>query len=192
MRRSSRRESPDFTYLAYYVYSELPPRRRPAATSCWTLKDYIPKCRSGDQSAQPMRSTCVFQFYASGRQIESDFDPSNAWVISACSSSITTVRTANTGSGQIYPITATAYRRLQFCSGEPAVQMDTHKKPTFSGLPDYQQGWRAPPNVTSPRSTSTFNAPVEGRKKAEARWYSDAIWNTQHRISKTWKSVDTL
>jgi hypothetical protein len=188
---------PDFTYLAYYVYSELPPERKPADIVLDTLKD-VPVGTPIEEIKRAADAFGLdFSFMRAVAKIESDFDPKQRTGSYIGLFQLNNYEFTKYGSGQITSARdnaiAAAYK---FVTEATLFEMDTHKKPTFSDLYlIHQQGWQgAAEHVAHPERIAWMSmcATDEGREKGE-RWCKRAIWgNTLPDIKKTWKSVEKL
>ena len=188
---------PDFAYLAYYVYSELPPERRPADIVLDTLKD-VPVGTPIEEIKRAADAFGLdFSFMRAVAKIESDFDPKQRTGSYIGLFQLNNYEFTKYGSGQITSARdnaiAAAYK---FVTEATLFEMDTHKKPTFSDLYlIHQQGWQgAAEHVAHPERIAWLSmcATDEGREKGE-RWCKRAIWgNTLPDIKKTWKSVEKL
>jgi hypothetical protein len=188
---------PDLTYLAYYVYSELPPERKPADIVLDSLKDVA----AGTPVEEIKRAADAFgldfSFMRAVAKIESDFDPKQRTGSYIGLFQLNNYEFTKYGSGQITSARdnaiAAAYK---FVTEATLFEMDTHKKPTFSDLYlIHQQGWQgAAEHVAHPERIAwkSMCATDEGREKGE-RWCKRAIWgNTLPDIKKAWKSVEKL
>jgi hypothetical protein len=188
---------PDFAYLAYYVYSELPPERRPADIVLDTLKD-VPVGTPIEEIKRAADAFGLdFSFMRAVAKIESDFDPKQRTGSYIGLFQLNNYEFTKYGSGQITSARdnaiAAAYK---FVTEATLFEMDTHKKPTFSDLYlIHQQGWQgAAEHVAHPERIAwqSMCATDEGREKGE-RWCKRAIWgNTLPDIKKAWKSVEKL
>ncbi len=188
---------PDFTYLAYYVYSELPPERKPADIVLDTLKD-VPVGTPVEEIKRAADAFGLdFSFMRAVAKIESDFDPKQRTGSYIGLFQLNNYEFTKYGSGQITSARdnaiAAAYK---FVTEATLFEMDTHKKPTFSDLYlIHQQGWQgAAEHVAHPERIAwqSMCATDEGREKGE-RWCKRAIWgNTLPDIKKAWKSVEKL
>ena len=188
---------PDLTYLAYYVYSELAPERKPADIVLDSLRD-VP---AGTPVEEIKRAADAFgldfSFMRAVAKIESDFDPRQRTGSYIGLFQLNNYEFTKYGSGQITSARdnaiAAAYK---FVTEATLFEMDTHKRPTFSDLYlIHQQGWQgAAEHVAHPERIAwkSMCATDEGREKGE-RWCKRAIWgNTLPDIKKAWKSVEKL
>jgi hypothetical protein len=188
---------PDPTYLAYYVYSELPPERKPADIVLDSLKDVPPGTPVEEIKRAADAFGLDFSFMRAVAKIESDFDPKQRTGSYIGLFQLNNYEFTKYGSGQITSARdnaiAAAYK---FVTEATLFEMDTHKKPTFSDLYlIHQQGWQgAAEHVAHPERIAwkSMCATDEGREKGE-RWCKRAIWgNTLPDIKKAWKSVEKL
>jgi hypothetical protein len=187
----------DLNYLAYYVYSELPPERRPADIVLDSLKD-VPVGTPIEEIKRAADAFGLdFSFMRAVAKIESDFDPKQRTGSYIGLFQLNNYEFRKYGSGSITSARdnaiAAAYK---FVTEATLFEMDTHKKPTFSDLYlIHQQGWQgAAEHVAHPERIAwqSMCATDEGREKGE-RWCKRAIWgNTLPDIKKAWKSVDKL
>jgi hypothetical protein len=187
----------DLNYLAYYVYSELPPERRPADIVLDTLKD-VPLGTPIEEIKRAADAFGLdFSFMRAVAKIESDFDPKQRTGSYIGLFQLNNYEFKKYGSGVITSARdnaiAAAYK---FVTEATLFEMDTHKKPTFSDLYlIHQQGWQgAAEHVAHPERIAWMSmcATDEGREKGE-RWCKRAIWgNTLPDIKKAWKSVEKL
>jgi hypothetical protein len=188
---------PDLSYLVYYVYSEVPPEKKPAETVLDTLKD-VPV---GAPIEEIKRASDVFgldfSFMKTVAKIESDFDPKQRTGSYIGLFQLSKYEFGKYGSGDITSprdnAIAAAYKFIT-----EAIQFEwaTHKKPTFSDLYlIHQQGWQgAAEHVAHPERIAweSMCATDEGREKGE-KWCKRAIWgNTLPDVKHAWKSVDKL
>jgi hypothetical protein len=184
-------------YLAYYVYSELPPERRPADIVLDSLKD-VPVGTPVEEIKRAADAFGLdFSFMRAVAKIESDFDPKQRTGSYIGLFQLNNYEFKKYGSGSITSARdnaiAAAYK---FVTEATLFEMDTHKKPTFSDLYlIHQQGWQgAAEHVAHPERIAWMSmcATDEGREKGE-RWCKRAIWgNTLPDIKKAWKSVEKL
>jgi hypothetical protein len=184
-------------YVAYYVYSELPPERKPADIVLDSLKD-VPVGTPVEEIKRAADAFGLdFSFMRAVAKIESDFDPKQRTGSYVGLFQLNNYEFKKYGSGSIISARdnaiAAAYK---FVTEATLFEMDTHKKPTFSDLYlIHQQGWQgAAEHVAHPERIAWMSmcATDEGREKGE-RWCKRAIWgNTLPDIKKAWKSVDKL
>jgi hypothetical protein len=188
---------PDLSYLVYYVYSEVPPERKPAEIALDTLKD-VP---IGTPIDEIKRASDVFgldvSFMKTVARIESDFDPKQRTGSYIGLFQLSKYEFGKYGSGDITSprdnAIAAAYK---FITEAILFEWATHKKPTFSDLYlIHQQGWQgAAEHVAHPERIAweSMCATDEGREKGE-KWCKRAIWgNTLPEVKHIWKSVDKL
>jgi hypothetical protein len=188
---------PELAYLAYYVYSELPPERKPADIVLDSLRD-VPVGTPVEEIKRAADAFGLdFSFMRAVAKIESDFDPKQRTGSYIGLFQLNRYEFTKYGSGQITSARdnaiAAAYK---FVTEATLFEMDTHKKPTFSDLYlIHQQGWQgAAEHVAHPERIAwkSMCATDEGREKGE-RWCKRAIWgNTLPDIKKAWKSVEKL
>ena len=187
----------NLTYVAYYVYSELPPEKRPADIVLDSLKN-VPQ---GSVIEEIKRAADAFgldfNFMKTVAKIESDFDPKNRTGQYIGLFQLSKQEFNKYGSGEITNARdnsiAAAYK---FVNEATLFELDTHKNPNPSDLYlIHQQGWQgASEHVQHPERIAwqSMCATDEGKEKGE-RWCKRAIWgNTLPAIKSVWKSVDKM
>jgi hypothetical protein len=185
------------SYLADYVYSEVPPDRKPADTVLDALKD-IPV---GTPVEEIKRASEVFgldfNFMKAVAKIESGLDPKQRTGSYIGLFQLSKYEFAAYGSGDILNsrdnAVAAAYK---FATSAILFELSTHKKATFSDLYlIHQQGTRgAEEHVNHPDRIAwkSMCATDEGKQKGE-QWCKRAIWeNTLPEVKHIWKSVENL
>ena len=185
------------SYLADYIYSEVPPERKPADTVIDALKD-IP---IGTPVEEIRRASEVFgldfNFMKAVAKIESGFDPKQRTGSYIGLFQLSKYEFATYGSGDILNArdnaVAAAYK---FATTAMLFELSTHKKTTFSDLYlIHQQGTRgAEEHVNHPDRIAwkSMCATDEGKQKGE-QWCKRANWeNTLPEIKQVWKSVENL
>jgi hypothetical protein len=185
------------SYLADYVYSEVPPARKPADTVLDALKD-IPV---GTPVEEIKRASEVFGldfgFMKAVAKIESDFDPKQRTGSYIGLFQLSKDEFAAYGSGDILNArdnaVAAAYK---FATSAMLFELSTHKKATYSDLYlIHQQGTRgAEEHVNHPDRIAwkSMCATDEGKQKGE-QWCKRAVWeNTLPEVKHIWKSVENL
>jgi hypothetical protein len=192
---SSQQDHP--SYLADYVYSEVPPDEKPADTVLDSLKD-IPV---GTPIEEIKRASDAFgldfNFMRAVARIESDFDPKQRTGSYFGLFQLSKSEFAKYGSGDILNArdnaVAAAYK---FATEDILFELNTHKKASFGDLYlIHQQGTRgAEEHVNHPDRIAwkSMCATGEGKEKGE-KWCKRAIWeNTLPEIKRIWRSVDNL
>jgi len=187
----------NLTYVAYYVYSELPPEKRPADI----VLDSLKSIQQGTVIEEIKRAADAFgldfNFMKTVAKIESDFDPKNRTGQYIGLFQLSKQEFAKYGSGEITNArdnaVAAAYK---FVNEATLFELDTHKNPSPSDLYlIHQQGWQgASEHVLHPERVAwqSMCATDEGKEKGE-RWCKRAIWgNTLPAIKHIWKSVDNM
>jgi hypothetical protein len=187
----------DFTYLADYVYSEVPPDTKPADTVLQTLQD-VPM---GTPMEEIKLASKAFgldpTFMAAVAKVESDFDPNQRTGSYIGLFQLSHYEFDRYGSGDITNVRdnsiAAAYK---FITAAILFEIDTHKKATLDDLYlIHQQGWQgAAEHVGHPERIAwqSMCATDEGHDKGE-KWCKRAIWqNTLPTVKSVWKSVDNL
>ncbi len=185
------------TYLAYYVYAEHPPDRKPAELALDALKD-VPV---GTPLQEIKRAAVAFgldyNFMKAVAKVESDFDPKQRTGSYIGLFQLSRYEFAKYGSGDILNARdnamAAAYK---FINDATQFEWDTHKNPTFSDMYlIHQQGWQgAAEHVSHPGwiAWKSMCATDEGKEKGE-KWCKRAVWqNTLPDIKHMWKSVENL
>jgi len=185
------------SYLADYVYSEVPPDRKPADTVLDALKD-IPIGTPVEEIGRVSEVFGLdFSFMKAVAKIESDFDPKQRTGSYIGLFQLSKEEFATYGSGDILNArdnaVAAAYK---FATSAILFELNTHKKATYSDLYlIHQQGTRgAEEHVNHPDRIAwkSMCATDEGRQKGE-QWCKRAIWeNTLPEIKHVWKSVENL
>ena len=187
----------DLSYLADYVYSEVPPDKKPADIVLDSLKD-IPV---GTPVEEIRRASVAFglnfNFMKAVAKIESDFDPKQRTGSDIGLFQLSNNEFARYGSGDILNARdnaiAAAYK---FATAAMLFELNTHKKATISDLYlIHQQGTQgAEEHVNHPDSIAwkSMCATDEGKQKGE-KWCKRAIWeNTLPAVKHVWKSVENL
>jgi hypothetical protein len=188
---------PDLSYLAYYVYSEVPPETKPADTVLQAVKE-IPESAPLNEIelASAVLGIDVSFMKAVGR-IESGFDPKQRTGSYIGLFQLSHYEFDKYGAGEITDsrdnAVAAAYK---FITAAILFEINTHKKPTLSDLYlIHQQGTQgAEEHVSHPERIAwkSMCATDEGRLKGE-KWCKRAIWqNTLPAIKQIWKSVENL
>jgi hypothetical protein len=187
----------DFRYLIYYVWSELPPVKKPADIVLRSLKD----TPVGTPVEEIKRASDAFgldfNFMKAVARIESGFDPKQHTGSYIGLFQLSNYEFNKFGSGQILDprdnAVAAAYK---FITEGILFEWVTKKKPTLSDLYlIHQQGWEgAAEHISQPNRIAwkSMCATSEGREKGE-KWCKRAIWrNTLQAVKDAWKSVDKL
>lgn len=187
----------DFSYLADYAYSEVPPAKNPAEIVLELLAD-IPVGTPIDEIKLASDAFGLdFTFMKAVARIESDFDPNQRTGSYIGLFQLSNYEFARFGSGDITSprdnAVAAAYK---FATAAVLFEIDTHIKPTLFDLYlIYQQGWQgAAEHVTHPERIAwqSMCATDEGHDKGE-KWCKRAIWqNTLPDIKRIYKSVENL
>ena len=189
--------TPDFRYLIYYVWSELPPAEKPAETVLKSLKDIPP----GTAVEEIKRAAEAFgldpNFMKAVAKIESGFDPKQRTGSYVGLFQLSKYEFGKFGSGEILEsrdnAVAAAYKVI---TEGILFGWVTHRTPTLSDLYlIHQQGWEgAAEHINQPDRIAwkSMCATSEGREKGE-KWCKRAIWrNTLPAVKTAWKSVDKL
>lgn len=187
----------NFSYLAYYVYSEIPPDKKPADT----VLDSLKKLPMGTPVEEIRRAADAFgldfNFMKAVAKIESGFNPKQRTGSYIGLFQLSNYEFREFGSGKITdPRDNSVAGAYKFATEALLFEYGTGKKPTFSDLYlIHQQGWQgAAQHVSHPDRVAwkSMCATDEGKEKGE-RWCKRAIWgNTLPAIKHLWKSVDKL
>jgi hypothetical protein len=188
---------PDFQYLIYYVWSELPPAEKPADIVLRSLK----ATPAGTPVDEIKRASAAFgldsNFMEAVAKIESGFDPKQRTGSYIGLFQLSKQEFNKFGSGQIRDSrdnsVAAAYKII---TEGILFEWVTHKEPTLSDLYlIHQQGWEgAAEHISHPDRIAwkSMCATSEGMEKGE-KWCKRAIWrNTLPAVKTAWKSVDKL
>ncbi len=187
----------DFRYLICYVWSELPPAEKPAATVLRSFKD-IPL---GTPIEEIKRASDAFgldfTFMKAVAKVESGFDPKQRTGSYIGLFQLSKYEFGKFGSGDILNprdnAVAAAYKII---TEGILFQWVTGRKPDLNDLYlIHQQGWEgAAEHISQPDRIAwkSMCATSEGREKGE-KWCKRAIWgNTLPSVKDAWKSVDKL
>ena len=190
-------ETPDLSYLADYIYSEVPPPETPTKTVLRALKE-IPE---GTPREEVKRAAEAFgldvTFMEAVAKIESDFDPKQRTGSYIGLFQLSRREFDRYGSGEITDARdnaiAAAYK---FAVAAIMFELETHKKATPADLYlIHQQGTQgAAEHVAHPDRIAweSMCATEEGKVKGE-RWCKRAIWqNTLPDVKEVWGSVEKL
>ena len=187
----------NFSLLAYYVFSEIPPDEKPADTVLTTMKD-LP---IGTPVEEIKRASDAFgldfNFMKAVAKIESGFNPKQRTGSYTGLCQLSNSEFKQNGSGNITdPRDNAVAGAYKFATEALLFEYETGRKPTFSDLYlIHQQGWQgAAQHVSHPNRIAwrSMCATDEGKEKGE-RWCKLAIWrNTLPAIKQVWKSVDKL
>ena len=187
----------DFHYLAYYVYSEVPPEEKPADTVLNSLKD-IPLGTPIEEIRHAADAFGLdFGYMKAVAKIESDFDPKQRTGSYIGLYQLSKYEFNRYGDGDILNARDNAIAAAYKIIVEAELfELRTHKKPTLSDqYLIHQQGIQgAEEHVGHPERIAwqSMCATEEGQQKGE-KWCRRAIWqNTLPEIKKIWKSVDNL
>ena len=187
----------NFSLLAYYIFSEIPPDEKPADTVLKTMKD-LP---IGTPVEEIKRASDAFgldfNFMKAVAKIESDFNPKQRTGSYIGLFQLSKNEFKEYGSGNITdPRDNSIAGAYKFATEALLFEFEIGRKPTFSDLYlIHQQGWQgAAQHVSHPKRIAwkSMCATDEGKEKGE-RWCKLAIWgNTLPDIKHVWKSVDKL
>jgi hypothetical protein len=178
------------SYLADYVYSEVPPDRKPADTVLDALKD-IP---IGTPVEEIKRASEVFgldfNFMKAVAKIESGFDPKQRTGSYIGLFQLSKYEFAVYGSGDILNARDNAVAAAnKFATSALLFELSTLKKPTYSDLYlIHQQGTRgAEEHVNHPDRIAWKSMCATGEECKRAIWE-----NTLPEVRHIWKSVENL
>ncbi len=187
----------NFSVLAYYIFSEIPPDKKPADTVLETLKN-IPNGTIVEEIKRASDAFGVdFNFMKAVAKIESDFNPKQRTGSYIGLFQLSKYEFKQYGSGEITnPRDNAIAAAYKFATEALLFNSQTSKNPTFSDLYlIHQQGWQgAAEHVRQPKRIAwkSMCATDEGREKGE-RWCKRAIWgNTLPAVKHIWSSVDKL
>jgi hypothetical protein len=187
----------NFSVLAYYVFSEIPPDKKPADTVLETVKN-IPIGTIVEEIKRASDAFGVdFNFMKAVAKIESDFNPKQRTGSYIGLFQLSKYEFKQYGSGDITnPRDNAIAAAYKFATEALLFNSQTSKNPTFSDLYlIHQQGWQgAAEHVRQPKRIAwkSMCATDEGREKGE-RWCKRAIWgNTLPAVKHIWSSVDKL
>jgi hypothetical protein len=185
----------NFSYLAYYAYSEVPPETKPADTVLRSLED-TPRGTTIEEIKRVADAFGMdFNFMKAVAKVESDFNPKERTGSYIGLFQLSNAEFQQYGSGDILDsrdnAVAAAYK---FMTEDILFEISTHKKPTLSDIYlVHQQGVQgAAEHVSHPDRVAwkSMCATDEGRQKGE-KWCKRAIWgNTLPAIKHIWKTVD--
>jgi hypothetical protein len=187
----------DFSYLAYYVFSEIPPDEKPADTVLKTLKGVQVGTPVEEIKRASQAFGLDFNFMKTVAKIESGFNPKQRTGSYIGLFQLSKSEFKQNGSGNIVdPRDNAIAGAYKFASEALLFEFRTGRKPTFSdSYLIHQQGWQgAAEHVSRPGRIAwrSMCATDEGKEKGE-RWCKRAIWgNTLPAIKHVWKSVDKL
>ena len=187
----------NLSYLADYVFSEVPPDKKPADVVLDSFKD-IPL---GTPVEEVQRASEAFgldpTFMEAVAKIESDFDPKQRTGSYIGLFQLSNYEFQKYGSGDILNPRDNAIAAAdKFATAALLFELETHKKATVNDLYlIHQQGTQgAAEHVSHPERVAwqSMCATDEGRVKGE-KWCKRAIWgNTLPEVKQAWKSVDKL
>jgi hypothetical protein len=187
----------NFSLLAYYVFSEIPPDEKPADTVLKTMKG-VPVGTPVEEIKRASDAFGLdFNFMKAVAKIESGFNPKQRTGSYIGLFQLSNSEFRQYGSGNITDSRDNAIAgAYKFASEALLFEYETGRKPTFSDLYlIHQQGWQgAAQHVSHPNRIAwrSMCATDEGKEKGE-RWCKLAIWrNTLPAVKHVWKSVDKL
>jgi len=184
-------------YLKYYVYSEIPPPKKPAKIALAALGD-VPlgtPVQEIDRAAEAFGIDA--NFMKAVAKIESDFNPRERTGSYIGLFQLSKSEFREFGSGDILnPRDNAVAAAYKFLTEAALFEATTHRKATFADLYlIHQQGWEgAAEHVSHPQQIAwkSMCATQEGMAKGEA-WCKRAIWgNTLPAVKREWRSVDHL
>jgi hypothetical protein len=175
---SPKRDHP--LYFADYVYSEVPPDRKPADTVRDSLKD-VPVGTPVEEIKRASDAFGLdFNFMKAVARIESDFDPRQRTGTYIGLFQLSNQEFAKYGSGDILNARDNAIAAAdKFATAATLFELNTHRKATISDLYlIHQQGTQgAEEHVNHPDSIAwkSMCATDEGKQEGE-QWCKRAIW----------------
>ena len=188
---------PRHSYLAYYVYDEHPPARKPADIVLDSLRN-VPIGTPLDEIKRAADAFGLnYNFMKAVAKVESDFNPKQRTGSYIGLFQLSHYEFNKYGSGEITnPRDNAIAAAYKFITEGTMFEWDTHKDPTFSDLYlIHQQGWQgAAEHVAYPGRIAwrSMCATDEGKEKGEV-WCKRAIWqNTLPDIKHLWKSVENM
>ena len=187
----------NFSLLAYYVFSEIPPAEKPADTFLKTTKA-VPVGTPVEEIKRASDAFGLdFSFMKAVAKIESNFNPKQRTGSYIGLFQLSKYEFKRYGSGSITdPRDNSVAGAYKFATEALLFEYQTGRKATFSDLYlIHQQGWQgAAEHVSHPKRIAwkSMCATEEGKEKGE-RWCKRAIWgNTLPAIKQAWKSVAKL
>jgi hypothetical protein len=187
----------NFSVLAYYVFSEIPPDEKPADTLLKTMKG-LPVGTPVEEIRRASDAFGLdFNFMKAVAKIESGFNPKQRTGSYIGLFQLSNYEFKRYGSGNITdPRDNAIAGAYKFAAEALLFEFGTGRKPTFSDLYlIHQQGWQgAAEHVSHPKRIAwkSMCATEEGKEKGKG-WCKRAIWgNTLPAIKQVWKSVDKL
>jgi hypothetical protein len=191
------RETPNFSYLANYAFSEAPPPEAPADTVLRALRG-VPE---GTPREEVQRAARAFGldvvFMEAVAKIESDFNPKGRTGSYIGLFQLSKHEFDLYGSGEITDARDNAVAgSYKFIVEAILFELQTHKKPTLADLYlIHQQGTQgAAEHIAHPERLAweSMCATDEGKVKGE-RWCKRAIWqNTLPLVKQMYGSVEKL
>jgi Transglycosylase SLT domain len=187
----------DFRYLAYYVWSELPPAEKPADIVLRSLKDIPPGTPVEEIKRVSDAFGLDFNFMKAVARIESNFNPKQRTGSYIGLFQLSKTEFEKFGSGRIQnPRDNAAAAAYKVITEGILFEWVTHRKPTLSDLYlIHQQGWEgAAEHISQPDRIAwkSMCATGEGVEKGE-KWCKRAIWrNTIPAVKRASKSVEKL
>jgi hypothetical protein len=187
----------DFSRLAYYAFSEIPPDEKPAELALEAMKG-LPVGTPVEEIKRASDAFGLdFSFMKAVAKIESGFNPKQRTGSYIGLFQLSKYEFKRYGSGTITDARDNAIAgAYKFATEALLFEYETGKKPNFSDLYlIHQQGWQgAAEHVAKPERIAwkSMCATEEGKEKGE-RWCKRAIWgNTLPAIKQAWKSVEKL
>ena len=187
----------NFSLLAYYVFSEIPPAEKPADTFLKTI-EALPVGTPVEEIKRASDGFGLdFNFMKAVAKIESNFNPKQRTGSYIGLYQLSKYEFKRYGSGSITdPRDNSVAGAYKFATEALLFEYQTGRKATFSDLYlIHQQGWQgAAEHVSHPKRIAwkSMCATSEGMEKGE-RWCKRAIWrNTLPAVKHVWKSVDKL
>jgi hypothetical protein len=187
----------NFSYLAYYAYSEVSPETKPADTVLKSFDD-TPRGTTVEEIKRVADAFGLdFNFMKAVAKVESDFNPKQRTGSYIGLFQLSNAEFQQYGSGDILDsrdnAVAAAYK---FLTEDILFEITTHKKPSLNDIYlIHQQGWQGAAEHVSHSDRLAWKsmcATDEGRAKGE-KWCKRAIWgNTLPAIKHIWKTVNNV
>ena len=187
----------NFSYLAYYAYSEVSPETKPADTVLKSFDD-TPRGTTVEEIKRVADAFGLdFNFMKAVAKVESDFNPKQRTGSYIGLFQLSNAEFQQYGSGDILDsrdnAVAAAYK---FLTEDILFEITTHKKPSLNDIYlIHQQGWQGAAEHVSHSDRLAWRsmcATDEGRAKGE-KWCKRAIWgNTLPAIKHIWKTVNNV
>lgn len=187
----------NLSWLAYYVYSELPPETKPAETILDSFKDIAPGTPVEEIRRVAEILGLDFGFLKAIAKIESGFNPAARTGSYIGLFQLSKYEFGKHGSGDILAARDNAVAAaLKMLTDTVLFERYNRRKPTLNDLYlVHQQGIEGATEHLSRPSRLAWRsmcATEEGKQKGE-KWCKRAIWgNTLPALKKAWKNVNKI